>query len=142
MTASNRLSTAIKALCFLAKEYPYPKTSTEIAEAIGVNASKLRQILSALCKNEIIASTKGTNGGFFLRQDFTELSIYEIFSALEEKKIVELDVADSVNAKDEDVAQYNNYFTNLFGDIQSKIEEHFKQIKLTEIKNDSSQKNN
>lgn len=142
MTASNRLSTAIKALCFLAKEYPYAKTSSEISEAIGVNASKLRQILSALCKSEIIASTKGTNGGFFLLQDFTELSIYEIFSALEEKKIIELDVADSINAKDEDVAQYNNYFTNLFGDIQSKIEEHFKQIKLTEIKNDSSQKNN
>lgn len=141
MTASYRLSTAIKALCFLAKEFPHPKTSSEISDAIGVNASKLRQILSALCKSEIIASTKGSTGGFFLLQDFTELSLHEIYSALEEKKVIEMDVADASEAKDEDAQKYNSYFNHLFWDIQRQIEERFKEIKLNDIMVENENKN-
>lgn len=134
MSASNRLSTAVKALCYLAKVFPDTKLSSEIAEAIGVNASKLRQILSQLMKSEIVGSTKGANGGFFVSQDFTSLSLYEIYAALEEKKLLDLDVADARNAKERDTRFYNSYFDHLFGDIQGQIEKTLQSISLDQIR--------
>ncbi len=134
MSASNRLSTAVKALCYLANVFPESKSSSEIAEAIGVNASKLRQILSQLLKNEIVGSTKGSNGGFFVAQDFTSLNLYEIYAALEDRKVLDLDVADAKHAKERDTKSYNDYFGRLFSDIQSQIENTLESITLEEIR--------
>lgn len=134
MSASNKLSTAVKALCYLATVFPEAKSSSEIAEAIGVNASKLRQILSLLTKSEIVGSTKGASGGFFVAQDFTSLSLFEIYAALEERKVMEFDVADAKHASDKSTQHYNTYFNNFFGDIQKQIEERMQAIKLEQIK--------
>lgn len=139
MSASYRLSTAVKALCYLAKVFPTAKSSIEIAEEIGVNASKLRLILSQLNKGEIVGSTKGPNGGFYLAQDFTSLSLYEIYDALEEKKLIDFDVADGSNAKGEDAQKYNKYFHNFFWDIQKQIEERMQKVKLTNINPDDDE---
>lgn len=134
MSSSNKLSTAVKALCYLAQVFPEGKSSSEIADAIGVNASKLRQILSQLMRSEIVGSSKGPTGGFFVAQDFTSLSLYEIYSALEDRKILDLDVADASEASDKSTQQYNEYFDTLFGDIQKQIEEKLQAIKLSHIK--------
>lgn len=133
MSASNKLSTAVKALCYMAKVFPEAKTSFEIAEAIGVNASKLRQILSQLIKNEIVVSTKGANGGFFVAQDFTSVSLYEIYDALEDRKIMDWDVTCDSNAKDADAKTFNQYFHSFYDDIQKQIEERMREVKLNQI---------
>lgn len=134
MSSSNKLSTAVKALCYLAKVFPEAKTSGDIADSIGVNASKLRQILSSLMKAEIVGSTKGASGGFYLTQDFTELSLFEIYSALEDRKVMDFDVADASNAKDSEMEGYNNYFYNFYANIQKQIEQQMKETKLNNIK--------
>lgn len=133
MSASQKLSTAVKALCYLAKEFPEAKTSTEIATAIGVNASKLRQILSSLMNAEIVGSTKGAHGGFYLTQDFTALSLYQIYSSLEDRKVMDFDVADASSAMDAEVQNYNNYFYDFYANIQKQIEEQMKSVKLAQI---------
>jgi Rrf2 family protein len=140
MSSSVKLSTAVKALCYLAKVFPEAKTSGEVAELIGVNASKLRQILSSLMKAQIVGSTKGANGGFYLTQDFTELSLFEIYSALEDRKIVDFDVADASNAKGEGMESYNNYFYNFYANIQKQIEKQMKDIKLNNIRGENEKK--
>ncbi len=134
MSSSVKLSTAVKALCHLAKVFPDPQNSGELAEAIGVNASKLRQIMSSLLKSQIVGSSKGASGGFYLLQDFTELSLFEIYSSLEDKKIMDLDVADASKAKDSEMTGYNNYFYNFYAKIQNQIEEEMKNTKLKNIK--------
>ncbi len=65
MSASTKLSTSVKALCFLALD-DKPKNSTEIAASIGINASKLRKLLSMLGKSGIVKSDSGMLGGFSL----------------------------------------------------------------------------
>lgn len=134
MSSSVKLSTAVKALSHLAKVFPDPQNSNAIAEAIGVNASKLRQIMSSLLKAEIVGSSKGANGGFYLLQDFTELSLFEIYSALEDRKIMDFDVADASKAKDSEMNVYNNYFYDFYAKIQRQIEEEMKKTKLKNIK--------
>lgn len=137
MTASTKLSTAIKALCFMAEQFPEPQTSAQISKKIGVNASKIRQIMSLLSKNEIIGSTKGTQGGFILRRDFTSLTMLEIYSALDDRKMVDFNVADASGENEEENKKYNSYFNHFFWNIQKQIEERMKDITLESIKEDA-----
>lgn len=133
MSASTKLSTSVKALCYLAEKYPDPKTSKEIAGSIGVNASKLRQLLSMLSKNEIIVSKQGIKGGFQLKKDPNNIDLQNIYCAVEERKAFHLDVSNVNNNHTEESAVFNNYFVNLFTDVQIDIENKMKKITLASI---------
>lgn len=68
MSVSTKLSTSVKALCYLAQS-DKPKNSAEIAKQIGANASKLRMLLSKLGKSGIVKSDSGMRGGFSMNKN-------------------------------------------------------------------------
>ncbi|MFC2082096.1 RrF2 family transcriptional regulator [Bacteroidota bacterium] len=133
MSASTKLSTAVKALCYLAGSHPEPKSSTQISNRIGVNASKLRQLLSMLAKNQLVSSTKGTTGGFILQKDPDLIHLQEIYCAVEDRKAFHLDVNRTKGESAKETAKFNDYFFHLFADVQVEIEEKMKKISLGEV---------
>lgn len=132
MSASTKLSSSVKALCFLAASSPTPKTSKEIAENTGINASKLRKLLSLLAKAKIVESNQGTKGGFQLLKSPKGIHLQEIYCAIEDRKAFHLRVTD-INGQDE--YDYLGYFDNLFSTIQVDIENKMTRISLLSIMN-------
>ncbi len=132
MSASTKLSTAVKAICYLAGRHPVPQNSAQISEHIGVNASKLRKILSMLGKDKIVISTQGTNGGFLLNRDPADLHLQEIYCAVEDRKAFHLDVAMYNGTKDFS-ARINDFFIGLFADVQVDIENKMKLITIQSV---------
>ncbi len=133
MSASTKLSTAVKALYFLAKTDPVPQTSKGIAQHIGVNSSKLRKILSMLVKNDIVKSTHGTNGGFLIKKNPAKIHLQEVYCAIEDRKAFYLDVNRTNDHKPGDSVKINNYFLELFTDVQVDIENKMRKINLQSI---------
>ncbi len=133
MSASTKLSTAVKAICYLAKSAPDPKTSFEISENTGINASKLRKILSMLVKSEIVESTYGLNGGFLLKKEPGKIHLQEIYCAIEDRKAFHLDVSKTGINPNETTEQLNEFFLDLFADIQIDIENKMKTININQI---------
>jgi Rrf2 family protein len=133
MSASTKLSTSVKALYYLANTHPEPKTSSEIAKKIGVNASKLRKILSMLVKNNIVESSQGSSGGFLLKKDINSLHLQEIYCAIEDRKAFHLNVAKSKGGLLSETSKLNNLFLDLFADIQVEIEEKMRRLTLKSI---------
>ncbi len=133
MSASTKLSTSVKALCYLAKVKHDPKTSSEIAKKIGVNASKLRKILSMLVKNNIVESSQGASGGFVLKKEIEDLHLQEIYCAIEDRKAFHLNVAKSKGGHLSDTSKLNNFFLDLFEDIQVEIEEKMRKLTLKSV---------
>ena len=133
MSASTKLSTAVKALCYLAESYPEPKSSTSISNRVGVNASKLRKLLSMLSKNNIVVSTQGTSGGFLLSKDPSKIHLQEIYCAIEDRKAFHLDVSYTNGEEKNETAKFNNYFLNLFADVQVDIENKMRKIFLNSV---------
>jgi Rrf2 family protein len=133
MSASTKLSTAVKAICYLSNSNTLPKSSSEIAEIIGINPSKLRKILSMLVKNGIVESTHGTTGGFILKKNSSTLHLQEIYCAIEDRKAFHLDVRKDFVKKDSQTEKINNYFLSLFTDIQVDIEDKMKLITIKSI---------
>jgi len=143
MSASNKLSTAVKALYFLAESFPEPKSSSEISENIGYNPSKLRKILSFLVKDGIVTSTRGKSGGFLLAKPTEEINLQEVYCAVEFRQAFYLDVNKS-RKKTAYTQQFNKYFLSLFSEVQVEIENKMSGIVLNDIinniKNDQSKK--
>ena len=133
MSASTKLSTSVKALSYLAATHPKPQNSAAIAEHIGTNASKLRRLMSLLTKSEIVKSTQGTSGGFLLNKNPKQLHLQEIYCAIEDRKAFHLDVNKTKGKHKDITATYNEYFLNLFADIQVDIENKMKKINLITI---------
>jgi Rrf2 family protein len=133
MSASTKLSNAVKALCYLSGAYPDPKNSGEIAQNTGVNASKLRMILSMLVKNNIVESIQGTNGGFVLKKNPAGIHLQEIYCAIEDRKAFYLDVSKSNGKLENETQKLNYFFLNLFSDIQVDIEDKMRKITLQSI---------
>ena len=135
MSASTKLSTSVKALCYLEKVFPNPVSSFEIAEAVGVNSSKLRKILSMLVKNDIVESNSGTSGGFKLKKNPAQIHLQEIYCAIEDRKAFHLDVRREDIKKNSLPDRLNFYFLDLFTEVQIEIEEKMKKITLESIVN-------
>jgi Rrf2 family protein len=133
MSASTKLSTSVKALCYLAKVHSEPKTSSQIAESIGVNASKLRKILSMLVKNNIVESTQGASGGFLLKKEIDKLNLQEIYCAIEDRKAFYLNVSKSNGNYSSETTRLNDFFLDLFSDIQVEIEEKMRKLTLKSV---------
>lgn len=133
MSASTKLSTSVKALCYLEKVFPDPVSSIEISNVIGINSSKLRKILSMLVKNGIVESNPGTSGGFKLKKNPAEIHLQEIYCAIEDRKAFHLDVRKDAIKKNSLPDKLNFYFLDLFSEVQIEIEEKMKRITLESI---------
>lgn len=133
MSASTKLSTTVKALCYLAEAAPAGKTSQEISEAIGINASKLRKILSLLVKSKMIESSIGTFGGFMLKKNPANIHLQEIYCTIEDRKAFHLNVNKAHEQKNQRSEKLNNFFLSLFADIQVEIEDKMKSLTLKQI---------
>ena len=132
MSASTKLSTAVKALCFLSKVYPEPKSSSEIANFTGVNASKLRKILSLLVKSDIVQSISGSTGGFCLKKIPTGY-IFKKFIVLSKIEKLFIWMFMKNHKTENDITKLNDFFLDLFADIQVDIENKMSKIKLKNI---------
>lgn len=133
MSASTKLSTSVKALCYLEQTYPNPISSSEIAAAIGINSSKLRMILSMLAKNGIVDSNSGATGGFKLKKNPQDIHLQEIYCAIEDRKAFHLDVRKDSIKKNSLPEKLNIFFLDLFAEVQVDIEDKMKTITLESI---------
>ena len=77
--------TAIKAVIFLAIKFESAEKSgiKEIAEFINASEHTVGKMLQALVKDEVIQSSKGPNGGFYLNVKQNKQPIINIINAID-----------------------------------------------------------
>jgi Rrf2 family protein len=132
MSASTKLSNSVKALCYLARVAPEGKASSEISSKTGINASKIRWLLSMLKRQGIVISVMGVNGGFRLNREPQSINLQEIYCAIEDSKAFHLNVLQN-GEEQRGEESINKYFLNLFEDIQQDIEKKMLKISLKDI---------
>lgn len=132
MSASKKLSLAVKALHLLNSRPNEPLSSLQISEKLNVNPSKLRRILSMLVKTGLIGSTKGVNGGFILKKPAERIHLQEIYCSVEEKKAFYLDFHNN-DSGDTSSDKMNHFFLNLFAEVQVVIEDYMRKISIKDI---------
>ena len=90
MQISMKCSVAVHCLIFIHEAKGVAKvTSTLLAESTGCNSVVIRNILSALKKSGLITVPRGT-GGAELCADPAEITLYQIYAALEPQGVTSL----------------------------------------------------
>ena len=82
-----------------------------------------------MVKNSVIVPT-GAKGGFVLKKAIEEIHLQDVYCAIEDRKAFHLDVRQVDDSHLSDSAKINNYFLELFSDIQVDIENKMRKINL------------
>jgi Rrf2 family nitric oxide-sensitive transcriptional repressor len=75
---------ALRAAIHLAFHPGQPQTIRQIATATGVPAGYLAKVLWALGRHGLVRATRGPNGGYLLSHNATEVSIYQVVTAVDQ----------------------------------------------------------
>lgn len=87
MASNSRLAIAVHIAGMLAFGEQMPMTSQMIAESVDTNPVVIRRIIGNLVKHNIVEVKMGTGGGSRLTRKPEEISLAEIYLALEEGEI-------------------------------------------------------
>ena len=88
MLSSSRFVVAIHALSVLARNTGKgPVCSSMIAQSVHTNPVVIRRLMSELEKSSLVRSTAGRAGGFSLAKSAPEISLADVYSAVEDENV-------------------------------------------------------
>ncbi len=85
MKASTNYSKATHICIYLNIKEKELINSAELAESIKTNPVVIRRLIGLLKSHEIIASISGANGGFYLKREPENISLWDIYLATREE---------------------------------------------------------
>ena len=91
MTGNTRFAASMHMLAYLAYRQGTAVPSAEIAASVGTHPVVIRRLLSALVKARLVSATKGASGGFALAGTPENISLRDIYRAVEPKPTRGLD---------------------------------------------------
>lgn len=83
MTGNSRFAVSVHILAYLAYQKDRAVPSAEIASSVDTNPVVIRRLLSALVKARLVTATKGATGGFALASAAENISLLDIYRAVE-----------------------------------------------------------
>ncbi len=87
MKRNSRLSLALHTLSHMAGEPDRVRTSTEIADHAGTNPVVVRRVLGKLRAAGLLTSEKGHAGGWRLARRPSEITLADVYLALDERLV-------------------------------------------------------
>ena len=123
---------AVMAMADLAKiNASQPTNLTDISLRQGISLSFLEQIFSKLKKNNLVQSSRGPSGGYFLTKQPEEIKLSSIINAVDEKvKTVGCKKESKKGCTGKSVKCITH---NLWDDLEKHINEFFENVSLNDL---------
>ncbi|MEL6463664.1 MAG: Rrf2 family transcriptional regulator [Pseudomonadota bacterium] len=87
MKRNSRLSLSLHTLCHMAGNPDRVRTSSDIAEHAGTNPVVVRRVLGKLRKAGLLTSEKGHAGGWRLARQPQDITLADVYLALDERMV-------------------------------------------------------
>ncbi len=124
---SEAASLALHAMVLIAKSDNHINVNS-IAEEMGASRNHLAKVLQQLVKHNYLKSVRGPSGGFILSKPADEISILEIYEAIEGK----IDVPDC--PLDRKICPFEKCLMNgLVSDVTMQFKNYFKEQSLEDF---------
>jgi Rrf2 family protein len=128
MAANLRFSTAIEVLALMATEPTKFHTSHAIASALATNPVVIRRLLSALNRAGLVTSAKGPSGGTHLAKSAKQITLRDIYRALDEGELLHQTAHDSAETRD-----LRKTMRSVFRKAQKCLEEELDSTTLNQL---------
>lgn len=122
MAGSSRFAIAVHTLALMASFDGKPVKSEYIACLVKTNAVVIRRLMCELSKANLIESQSGANGGSWLKRDAQEISLWNIYRAIEMGEVFALH-----SPSEEANCQISCNIAEVLTDVQEKIDSSIKR---------------
>ncbi len=131
MAANSRFAVAVHALAMLAWHDDESQNSREIAGSVATNPVVIRRLLAQLTRAGIVESTHGAKGGFRLARPAKEISLFDVYRAVEEGGFFAL--PDKKNEKCPLACRMKSILDGVFERVESKVLPELKRTTLSSV---------
>lgn len=132
MTGNSRFAVSVHMLAYLAYRQGAAVPSAEIAESVDTNPVVIRRLLSALVKARLVSATKGAAGGFELASTPENISLRDVYRAVEENPHRDLDHL-TPNHKCPVGAKIGSILQNIYVKAQASMEAELARVSLADV---------
>jgi Rrf2 family protein len=131
MAANSRFAVAVHALALVAWHEDICQNSREIADSVATNPVVIRRLLAQLAKVGIIKSAHGPKGGFRLGRQPTSITLFDIYTAVEEGGFFAL--PEKANADCPIACHMKKILDGVFAQFEARVTPALKQTSLADI---------
>src|SRR6185436_15105250 len=132
MTGNSRFAVSVHMLAYLAYRQGAAVPSAEIAASVDTNPVVIRRLLSALVKARLVSATKGASGGFSLASTPENISLRDVYRAVESKPHRGLDHF-APNHKCPVGAKIGSVLQNVYIKAQASMEGELARMTLADV---------
>ncbi|MGB9767472.1 MAG: RrF2 family transcriptional regulator [Dictyoglomus turgidum] len=134
---SAKLEYGLRAMIFLGKNYPHEKlTLSQISQEENISREFLAQLMSELRRANLVESYKGITGGYTLTKPPHEITLKEIFEALEGP----IQIIDCIHIDNKCNKERSCYSKNIWIFIEKKIIDLLGSLTLEDLINGTIRK--
>ncbi|ACE84217.1 Rrf2 family transcriptional regulator [Cellvibrio japonicus] len=138
MKRDSKLSGVLHILLHMA-EAELPMTSDALAKMMKTNPVVIRRMLAGLREQGLVCSEKGHGGGWTLGRELASISLYDIYSALDEPTLLAMgNRTESPGCLVEQAV--NSALNNTFGEAEALLLNCFRQVSLAQLSADFHQR--
>ncbi len=134
MSLTKRTEYALRALCEITVSgNGKPLTRKIISKNQDISEHFLEQIFVLLQKGGIVKSVRGPGGGFLLNKNKSEVTVWDIYSVVEENE----NFYNKCNLRRNEVCKYSKKcnLRNVWNEIDQSLKETMTKISLSDIMN-------
>jgi len=135
MATNLRFSTGIEALVLMATEPEKFHTSQALAQALATNAVVVRRLLAALSRAQLISTAKGPSGGSRLAHSPKQITLRDIYRALEPGELLHRSQNGSAETK-----ALKKAIQGIFRKAEKSLEEELESTTLNQLIKKSGKK--
>jgi Rrf2 family protein len=132
MTSNSRFAVSVHILAYLVYRAGSAVPSAEIAGSVDTNPVVIRRLLSALTKARLVTAQKGASGGFVLASSPQNISLLEIYRAVEPRSDFGMKNF-SPNHKCPVGAKIESILQTVFFKAQSSMEAELAHVSLADV---------
>ena len=132
MSKSTQLVTACYIAAFVGSRYPNLVNSDRIAEVVQVHPTRVRRIVSKLVKAGILVSQRGGHGGVALARDAAEITLGQIYEAVQAGTVLSLGLHDPF-AEWKDHCFVHATFERLHDELEEKVRADLARTRLSDV---------
>ncbi len=136
MKRNSRLSLALHTLGHMAGDPQQMRTSADIAEHAGTNSVVVRRVLGKLREAGLLVSEKGHAGGWRLAHAPEEITLADVYMALDERLVVSSQDEETPTCSVEYIL--HRAVVSVLEDVERSLVERLAQTTIAEVREPSS----
>lgn len=132
MKRNSRLFLALHTLSHMAGNPQKTRTSADIAEHAGTNPVVVRRVLGRLREAGLLTSEKGHAGGWLLARDPNDISLADVYLALDERLVASDVATDTASCSVENAL--HKRVAGLLSDVEQSLVQRLAETSISEVR--------